>query len=112
MGLCTSRASGGPQSTNPLSLGDRRLNSRASAGRPDSSAGFECLPPLSAEDAEELSRLTARRLSPEQATAWLEADDGDRSGMLRVVCISDTHNDVEKLGELPPGDVLIHAGDL
>ena len=27
----------------------------------------------------------------------------------RVVCISDTHNQTPKL---PPGDVLIHAGDL
>ena len=32
----------------------------------------------------------------------------------RVVCsvlISDTHNKHEELGELPAGDVLIHAGD-
>ncbi|CAK7207934.1 hypothetical protein SEUCBS139899_010749 [Sporothrix eucalyptigena] len=28
---------------------------------------------------------------------------------VRVVCIADTHN---KQPELPPGDVLIHAGDL
>lgn len=27
----------------------------------------------------------------------------------RIVCISDTHNQTPKL---PPGDVLIHAGDL
>jgi len=27
----------------------------------------------------------------------------------RIVCISDTHNNTPKL---PPGDVLIHAGDL
>ena len=27
------------------------------------------------------------------------------------VLISDTHNKHEELGELPPGDVLIHAGD-
>ena len=30
---------------------------------------------------------------------------------LRVVLISDTHGHHRKLGELPPGDVLIHAGD-
>ncbi|MFK7852578.1 MAG: metallophosphatase domain-containing protein [Granulosicoccus sp.] len=30
---------------------------------------------------------------------------------MRLVCISDTHGDHEQL-ELPPGDVLIHAGDL
>jgi len=27
----------------------------------------------------------------------------------RIICISDTHNQTPKL---PPGDVLIHAGDL
>ena len=30
---------------------------------------------------------------------------------LRLVCISDTHGAHRKLGELPAGDVLIHAGD-
>lgn len=34
-----------------------------------------------------------------------------RANDLKLVCISDTHGDHEKL-ELPPGDVLIHAGDL
>ncbi|GBE78591.1 metallophosphoesterase domain-containing protein 1 [Sparassis latifolia] len=31
---------------------------------------------------------------------------------IRVVCISDTHNAHPSLPELPPGDILIHAGDL
>lgn len=30
---------------------------------------------------------------------------------MRVVCISDTHNQLHKLA-VPPGDLLIHAGDL
>ncbi len=30
---------------------------------------------------------------------------------MRLVCISDTHEKHEELGELPVGDVLIHAGD-
>lgn len=30
---------------------------------------------------------------------------------MRLVCISDTHGDHERL-DLPPGDVLVHAGDL
>lgn len=31
---------------------------------------------------------------------------------MRLVCISDTHTKHRKLGDLPAGDVLIHAGDL
>ncbi len=31
------------------------------------------------------------------------------TGRIRIVCISDTHNQTPKL---PPGDILIHAGDL
>ena len=30
---------------------------------------------------------------------------------MRLVCLSDTHNQHRKMGELPQGDVLIHAGD-
>ncbi|KAI0754019.1 Metallo-dependent phosphatase-like protein [Daedaleopsis nitida] len=30
----------------------------------------------------------------------------------RIVCISDTHSHHHKISALPPGDVLIHAGDL
>ncbi|KAI0353856.1 Metallo-dependent phosphatase [Trametes cingulata] len=32
--------------------------------------------------------------------------------MVRVVCISDTHNGHNRVPPLPPGDILIHAGDL
>lgn len=38
------------------------------------------------------------------------APDDRRSGV-RMVCISDTHGDHARV-ELPPGDVLIHAGDI
>lgn len=31
---------------------------------------------------------------------------------VRLVCISDTHSQHERLGTLPEGDVLLHAGDL
>lgn len=37
--------------------------------------------------------------------------DYDRTKILRCVCISDTHLQHEKL-TLPPGDVLIHCGDI
>lgn len=33
-----------------------------------------------------------------------------QNGVLRIVCISDTHEFHRKLA-LPPGDILIHAGD-
>ncbi|TBU47118.1 metallophosphoesterase domain-containing protein 1 [Dichomitus squalens] len=43
-----------------------------------------------------------------------EADDLQCSSppRARVVCISDTHNHHSLLPPLPPGDILIHAGDL
>ena len=31
-------------------------------------------------------------------------------GSIRVVLISDTHSQHERLGQLPPGELLIHAG--
>lgn len=34
-----------------------------------------------------------------------------REGAVRFVCISDTHNRHRDLAVLPPGDVLLHAGD-
>jgi Icc-related predicted phosphoesterase len=33
-------------------------------------------------------------------------------GRIRVVCISDTHNNHDSTSPLPNGDILIHAGDL
>ena len=35
----------------------------------------------------------------------------ERLTVMRLVCLSDTHNQHKDLGELPKGDVLIHAGD-
>lgn len=35
-----------------------------------------------------------------------------RDTIIRVVCISDTHGRHHRLPPLPPGDILIHAGDL
>lgn len=46
--------------------------------------------------------------SPAPATA---APSWDRRECVRVVCISDTHGLHEQL-RLPPGDVLVHAGDI
>ena len=31
-------------------------------------------------------------------------------GHIRMVCISDTHNRTDHM-EVPPGDILVHAGD-
>jgi len=40
------------------------------------------------------------------------AEEWDRSKVLRVVCISDTHGKHRKMTQsIPDGDVLIHAGD-
>lgn len=36
---------------------------------------------------------------------------GPENQRVRVVCISDTHND-DCTGSLPDGDVLIHSGDM
>lgn len=35
--------------------------------------------------------------------------NGDDLPPIRIICISDTHN---KIPPLPPGDILVHAGDL
>ncbi|KAK8004777.1 hypothetical protein PG990_010814 [Apiospora arundinis] len=39
-------------------------------------------------------------------------DGGEDEDPISVVCISDTHNNNARCDPLPPGDVLIHAGDL
>ncbi|KAL4960479.1 metallophosphatase domain-containing protein [Aspergillus stella-maris] len=52
------------------------------------------------------------RLSPAAATLpSIPSKEAERApkGQIRVVCVSDTHNNQPSL---PPGDVLIHAGDL
>ncbi|KAL2137827.1 hypothetical protein VTI28DRAFT_8166 [Corynascus sepedonium] len=52
-----------------------------------------------------------KRRVAEAILAWHSAKPTTRSNPnpVRVVCISDTHN---KQPVLPPGDILIHAGDL
>ncbi|PIL23040.1 hypothetical protein GSI_14347 [Ganoderma sinense ZZ0214-1] len=51
--------------------------------------------------------LTPQQDDPQGKSTW-------RPSPLRarVVCISDTHNRHAELPPLPPGDILIHAGDL
>lgn len=39
-----------------------------------------------------------------------DSPDWDKDNFVRVVCVSDTHNRHNKL-YVPPGDILIHAGD-
>ncbi|KAI0765907.1 Metallo-dependent phosphatase-like protein [Trametes elegans] len=39
-------------------------------------------------------------------------DMKDASQFIRIVCIADTHSAHDRMPPLPPGDVLIHAGDL
>ncbi|KZW02014.1 metallophosphoesterase domain-containing protein 1 [Exidia glandulosa HHB12029] len=56
--------------------------------------------------AEKLYRLHASRASS-AAQALVEP-----STSVRVICISDTHSQHADLPVLPPGDLLIHAGDL
>ncbi|RPD60374.1 Metallo-dependent phosphatase [Lentinus tigrinus ALCF2SS1-6] len=61
-----------------------------------------------------LARLAHEASSP-QPPALLDTDDPQTeasSERARIVCISDTHNHQAHLPPLPPGDVLIHAGDL
>lgn len=48
---------------------------------------------------------------------WAEQQVRDRmnhhvESTARIVCIADTHNNHGRLPPLPPGDILIHAGDL
>ncbi|KAI0641437.1 Metallo-dependent phosphatase [Trametes meyenii] len=42
----------------------------------------------------------------------LDKQDRRVDSPIRVVCISDTHNAHERVPPLPPGDILIYAGDL
>jgi len=63
-------------------------------------------PPVEAAPAEAATAATAA--TPPAA------DDASGAGdvkLVRFVCISDTHNMHQHLGELPEGDVLLHCGD-
>jgi len=60
------------------------------------------------------SWMESRRLRPAGGTTYDElrvgcVDDAN-ARVLRVVHISDTHDDADLL-DVPPGDVLIHSGD-
>lgn len=63
--------------------------------------------------AQPLSRLLLggpTRSAPQKPTAPISLHDpGDGLPPIRIICISDTHNATYPL---PPGDILIHAGDL
>jgi len=49
--------------------------------------------------------------APSAGSAEAPAESQGDAKILRFVCISDTHNCHAKLGDLPAGDVLLHAGD-
>ena len=40
------------------------------------------------------------------------SDAWPRPGLVRLVLVSDTHDRHADLGPLPPGDILLHCGDL
>lgn len=56
-----------------------------------------------------LPRARLRRLSKRLVHVSSQEHRKDESHPITIVCISDTHNHQP---ELPPGDLLIHAGDL
>jgi len=42
----------------------------------------------------------------------LKNDSDSRQDVIRVVCVSDTHNQTSRMDHvIPDGDILIHAGD-
>lgn len=63
-----------------------------------------------------LARIAYQACLPRPSVpALLDQDDPQTeasSERARIVCISDTHSHQAHLPPLPPGDVLIHAGDL
>eukprot|EP00753_Platysulcus_tardus_P006847 PLAT14632.1.p1 GENE.PLAT14632.1~~PLAT14632.1.p1 ORF type:complete len:324 (+),score=85.68 PLAT14632.1:47-973(+) len=59
---------------------------------------------------------TSSSLLAGQLVRQLTVKDGDTlpekaDGFVRLVCVSDTHNQHGKLPALPAGDILVHAGD-
>ncbi|KAJ5591608.1 uncharacterized protein N7459_001977 [Penicillium hispanicum] len=59
-----------------------------------------------------LWRRPAQHASPNPSTTAIPLpppNDGNTLAPVRIICISDTHNATPPL---PPGDILIHAGDL
>ncbi|XP_074640001.1 metallophosphoesterase domain-containing protein 1-like [Tubulanus polymorphus] len=57
-----------------------------------------------------MDRLRIPKPPPPQEVTALPLTTPVSSGNVRFVCISDTHSRTQKL-EIPPGDILIHAGD-
>eukprot|EP00004_Rigifila_ramosa_P019368 TRINITY_DN4905_c0_g1_i2.p1 TRINITY_DN4905_c0_g1~~TRINITY_DN4905_c0_g1_i2.p1 ORF type:complete len:379 (+),score=58.21 TRINITY_DN4905_c0_g1_i2:61-1197(+) len=64
---------------------------------------------LVAEKSREEALLTARGTG--QLNFIEKFETGNDRGTVRFVCISDTHTHHNRMAPLPPGDVLIHAGD-
>lgn len=55
--------------------------------------------------------LSLRNESRNTSSSQSQSDTSDGECSVRIVFISDTHSQHDGLGELPGGDVLIHAGD-
>lgn len=49
---------------------------------------------------------------PVEVNAIGEVNSPPAASHLKVVCISDTHNQLDLVKDIPHGDVLVHAGDL
>lgn len=64
-------------------------------------------------DLEQLETHTIRDILLPRDDGLLEASPGHHKpdDALRFVCVSDTHGRHREIGDIPPGDVLIHAGD-
>ena len=42
----------------------------------------------------------------------MSTESHPNSRIVRIVCTSDTHNDVPPHGSIPNGDIFVHAGDM
>ena len=58
-----------------------------------------------------LPSATGANFSSTRVKVEVEGSESEKEKSCRIVFISDTHSVHEKLGHLPAGDVLIHAGD-
>ncbi len=54
--------------------------------------------------------LCSQVTQPVKKSSTIPADTPVRDDAVRFVCVSDTHNRTDRL-RVPPGDVLLHAGD-
>ena len=56
--------------------------------------------------------VTKKDFSVSEVDWESEVENNARQGMIRVVCMSDTHSQHDKVEHsAPPGDVFIHTGD-